>query len=662
MLKRLVLQTIILFVCTSLFSQKRLTIVSPNGKLAVNVNVGDIIDYEVLSDNDIIVERSPISMTLGNGIVWGIKPKLIGNKEVSKAEIIQSQVYKKSQVYDEYKELKLRFKGDYNIIFRIYNEGVAYRFESINKSSFIVKDEQVVFNFPADHKVFIPYVRSANGYRTFEDQLSNPFENIYTHVKLSEWDKQRLAFAPILIESMKGRKIAITEADLNNYPGMYFRYEEGTSLNGFFARYPDAMEQSEKDVREESVLSRKDYVAECEGNTLFPWRVLIVSENDKDLLDNDMVYKLAEPPSGDFSWVKPGKVSWDWWNSLNLSGVDFKAGINNDTYKHYIDFASENKIEYIVMDEGWSDLNNLYQVVPEINLEKLIAYAKSKNVDIILWIPYYAFSKDIEGVCKHYAAMGIKGFKIDFMDRDDQLMVDFHYSAAKTAAKYRMLIDYHGTYKPTGLQRTFPNVLNFEGVYGLENCKWMDKSIDMVTYDVTFPFIRMLAGPVDYTPGAMLNATKESFHPVFSKPMSQGTRARQLAQYIIYEAPLNMLADSPSNYRKEKECTQFIADIPTIWDETKTIDGEVSKYIAIARRKGNSWYVGALTNWDKRVEEIDLSFLDGNDYRAEIFRDNINSDRDASDYKKEVVDIPDNKKMKIVLMPGGGCVMKIIKK
>ena len=376
-----------------------------------------------------------------------------------------------------------------------------------------------------------------------------------------------------------------------------------------------------------------------------------------------MVYKLATPSQlSDISWIKPGKVAWDWWNDWNIKNVDFQTGVNNDTYKYYIDFASKYKIEYVILDEGWAvNLKaDLYQIVPEIDLKELIAYAKSKNVDLILWAGYNAFNKDMEGICKHYSEMGIKGFKVDFMDRDDQPMVDFYHRAAQIAAKYHLMLDFHGAFKPVGLQRTYPNVINFEGVHGLEQMKWSPSSVDQVTYDVTIPFIRMVAGPMDYTQGAMRNATRDNYRPVNSEPMSQGTRCRQLAEYVIFESPLNMLCDNPSAYMAEKECTEFIAEIPTVWDETVALNGEIAKYITIARRKGNVWYLGSMTNWDARKLDLNLSFLGEGDFRAEIFRDGVNAHRAASDYRKYTIDIAADRKMQISMAPGGGFVMKII--
>ena len=361
--------------------------------------------------------------------------------------------------------------------------------------------------------------------------------------------------------------------------------------------------------------------------------------------------------------MKPGKVAWDWWNDWNLYGVDFRAGINNDTYKYYIDFASKNGIEYVILDEGWAvnKKADLFQVIPEIDLQMLTDYAAERNVGLILWAGYWAFDRDMEKVCEHYSKMGIKGFKVDFMDRDDQYMVDFHHRAAQMCAKYNMMVDFHGTYKPTGLHRTYPNVVNYEGVHGLEQMKWSDPTVDQVTYDVTVPFIRMVAGPFDYTQGAMRNATKKNYKPVNSEPMSQGTRCRQLAEFVIFDSPFSMLCDSPSNYMSEAECTAFISDIPTVWDETKALDGKVSEYIVMARRSGSTWYVGAMTDWNARDLEIDLSFLPAGNYTIEIYKDGVNADRAARDYKKVVEDLTPGK-VKVHMAPGGGFAAKIVKK
>lgn len=643
-------------------AQKVFTVQAPDGKLKATVSVGDIVEYTVSHEGDVMLDKSAISMTLANGTTWGKNAKLAGSSTKTVNEVIDAVIYKRNKIADNYNELTLRFKGDYHIIFRAYNDGIAYRFVSFSKKPFIVENEQAEFNFPANNNIFVAY---ANRRGTLEEQYENSFEQPYHHIALSEWDKERLGISPLLVEGVKGKKLCIAEADLMDYPGMFlYPGNKTNSLSGRYAPYPKTIEQGGHNKLQGLVKSRENYLATYNKGTSFPWRTVIISSKDAELTDNDMVYKLATPAKGDYSWVKPGKVAWDWWNDWNLYHVDFRAGVNNETYKYYIDFASDHGIEYVILDEGWAvNLKaDLYQVVPEIDLNEIIKYGESKNVGIILWAGYYAFNRDVEGICKHYSAMGVKGFKVDFMDRDDQPMVDFHRRGAEIAAKYKMLVDYHGTYKPTGLQRTYPNVINFEGVNGLEQLKWSGPELDQVTYDVTIPFIRQIAGPMDYTQGAMRNAIKGNYRPVNSEAMSQGTRCRQLAEYVIFESPLNMLCDNPQNYMQEPECTKFIATIPTIWDNTISLDGEVGKYVAIARQNGDNWYVGALTDWDKRDMILDLSFLGSGNFEGEVFKDGINADRAARDYKKEIINIPANRKLPISMASGGGYVIKIYKK
>lgn len=644
-------------------AQKGIELKDPSGKIQLNVMLGNTVTYSVSHGEDAIIGTSPVSMTLTDGTVFGKEPRLKKKKYRTENQMIYPPIYRKQSIKDHFNELTLEFKGGYSLVFRAYEDGVAYRFISDLKKPFMVESEQAVFNLPNNPKVFAatPKGRKIDG---VENQYHSSFQNTYRHVELSKWDKSRLAFLPVLSESENGKKVCITEADLLNYPGMFLKVSsDNKGFYGEFAAYPKDISVEVRGLKG-MVKTREPYIAKVEGRTVFPWRVMVISEKDTDLLCSDMVYKLATPAAeADYSWIKPGKVAWDWWNDWNLYGVDFRAGVNTETYKYYIDFASKFGIEYVILDEGWAVAGpaDLFQIVPEIDMEELIRYADSKKVGLILWAGYRAFDLDMERVCKHYSAMGIKGFKIDFMDRDDQYMVDFNRRCAETGAKYKLLIDLHGTHKPTGLQRTYPNAINFEGVHGLEEMKWAQPGTDQVTYDVTMPFIRMVAGPLDYTQGAMNNANKENFKAVYSEPMSQGTRCRQLAQYIIFDSPLNMLCDAPTNYLKEEECTKFIAAIPTVWEETKALCGEVGKYLAMARQKNDIWYVGALTNWDSRDMELDLSFLGEGEYKAEIFEDGINADRVGKDYKRKVIPVPVDRRLKIHMASGGGYVMRIWK-
>lgn len=646
--------------CTT---QKKYQLKSPDEKLEVNVGIGKNICYSLLHEGNPVIMPSPISMTLADGRVLGKDAKVKRIQRQKIEELIDAPLYKRSQVQNLCNEMILTFKGGFQIYFRAYNEGMAYRFVMTKDKPFEVVNEEATFNLGQERMGYVPFVRGGKG-KSMEKQFFNSFENIYTHTQVSEMPSNQIAFTPVVVELDNGKKLCIAESDVNSYPGMFVHAAEGTaSLKGVFAPYPKTLKQGGHNNLQMLVTERESYIAKCGGKRSFPWRIAIVSSEDKELLDNDMVYKLAEPSRlEDISWIKPGKVAWEWWNHWGLSGVDFKAGVNNATYKFYIDFAAKHGIEYVILDEGWAvNLKaDLFQIIPEIDLEELVGYADSKNVGLILWAGYRAFDRDLEAVCKYYSELGIKGFKVDFMDRDDQPMVDFHYRAAAMAAKYHLMLDFHGSYKPTGLNRTFPNVINFEAVHGLEQLKFASNGkVDQVTYDVTMPFIRMVAGPVDYTQGAMLNSTRKDFRPINEAPMSMGTRCRQLAEYVVFESPLSMLCDSPVHYEREAECTFFITGIPTTWDETVALDGKIGEYIAMARRKSDVWYVGTLSDWKARTLTLDLSFLGEGAWKAEIYKDGVNADRIPADYTRTVIDVPQDRKLFVNMAEGGGCALKI---
>ena len=643
---------------------KNYTVASPDGRLKATVELGERISYTVEADGVQLLAPSEISMTLSDGKVYGGAAKLRKVSRTSVDQTYAAAVYKRSQVRDCYNEMTLTFK-DFRLVWRAYDEGVAYRFISNAKAPFFVKAEQAEFRFPEDWTMFAPYSNGGTG--SFEAQFDNSFESQYQHAPISQFHEGCLAILPFMVEAPKGIKVVIAEADLLNYPGMYLNNADASStLHGVWAPYPAETEQGGHNMLQGMVTKRADYLAECQAGEAFPWRVLGVSRKDCELPATDLVYNLATPAdaSADWSWVRPGKVAWDWWNAWNVDGVDFVSGINNDTYKYYIDFASSKGIEYVILDEGWAvNLQaDLMQVVPEIDLPMLCKYAASKNVGLILWAGYYALNRDIEGLCKHYSEMGIKGFKVDFMNRDDQEMVQFYVKTARIAAKYGLMIDYHGAYKPTGLQRTYPNVINFEGVFGLEQMKWAPRSVDQVTYDVTIPYIRMYSGPMDYTQGAMRNATRSNYAPFNDEPMSQGTRCRQLAEYVIFDAPFTMLCDTPSAYMREGVCTDFIAAIPTVWDETLGLDGKVGEFVAMARRSGEEWYVGAMTDWSARDITLDLSFLPEGEYTVTLYRDGVNAHRIARDFAVSTFALDASRTLTVHMAPGGGFAAKLERK
>lgn len=646
----------------SVQGQKQLLLSSPDGKLKSTITVGDKLTYDISCNGQQVLAPSPISATLDNGKVWGDKARLSKVTEKKNDTQIDAPFYRSSCVRDYYNELTLRFKGDYSVVFRAYNDGVAYRFVNHAKKPFCILNEEVDYRFPADVTASVPYVNAGKD-GDYNGQFHNSFENVYTTAPISQLNKERLMFLPLVVQATPEVKVCITETDLNNYPGLYLTNAKGSnSLSGIQAPYPKTMKQGGHNNLQMRVQTREEYIAKVDGPRNFPWRVAVVTIRDTQLAASNLSYLLAEPSKlSDTSWIKPGKVAWEWWNDWNLCGVDFKTGVNNATYKAYIDFASQYGIEYVILDEGWAvNLKaDLMQVVKEIDLKELVDYAAARNVGIILWAGYYAFERDMENVCRYFSEMGVKGFKVDFMDRDDQLMTDFNHRAAAMCAKYHLILDLHGTHKPAGLNRTYPNVLNFEGVHGLEQMKWRPAGFDQITYDVMIPFIRQVAGPMDYTQGAMRNATRENYYPSNSEPMSQGTRCHQLAMYIVLESPFNMLCDSPSNYMREPESTSFIAQVPTVWDETVVLDGKMGEYIITARRKGDTWFVGGLNNWDARDVEVDLSFLSSGSHKAVLFKDGVNAHRTARDYKREEVSVSSAQPLKVHLAPGGGFTLQI---
>lgn len=627
---------------------------SPDGNIKLHVEITNKIMWSVKDNNEQVIEPSAISLQLQNETL-GDNVVIKSSKKEKVNNTITAINYIKATIPDNYNQLTINCKGDYGLMFRVYNDAIAYRFFTKKKDSIIIKNEEANFNFTNDDSAFIPIQWDYRDGQNF----NSSFEALYHHITLSQFPKDSLAFLPLLVDLGNGKKAEILEADLEDYPGMYLDLNETQKgLKGVYAPYP-----AKEYLHGINYIAsdRENYIAKTIGKKIFPWRIVVISEQDKDLLNNDIVQKLASPPMlTDYSWVKPGQVAWDWWNNRNITGVDFHAGINTDTYKYYIDFAAANGLSYIVVDGGWSENYDLLKVRPAaFDLQQIIDYGKQKNIGIILWASWYNVIRQMDIAFPLYSKMGVKGFKIDFFDRDDEKAVASTYAIARKAAGYKLMMDYHGIYKPTGLQRTYPNVIGFEGVKGLENFKWANE--DQPQYTTSIPFIRMMAGPMDYTPGAMRNVTQAAFRPINDNPMAKGTRCNQLAEYIVFYAPLQMLSDNPTIYMKNQECTDFITKVPTTWDETVPLDGKVGEYVAIARRKGNDWFVGAMTNWNERDLTLDFSFLPVGNYTAEIFRDGVNADRNATDYKKEMITISSGNKINIHLAPGGGWAARISK-
>jgi len=645
---KVALSSILLSCASSAAAQSSYDLRSPDRRIELRIRTANGVRYDVLLKGKVLLQDSSLSINIDQK-TFGAEARVLRSKENSSNQVLEPVVRQKfAKISESYNELRLDMEGRYTVVFRAYNEGAAYRLEtSFPQQQVKVYGEEANFNFPSDFIVYYPQ----------EDSFFSHNERRYVPQHLREIAPAFLATLPAVVDVGDGAKVAIAESDLEDYPGLWLRGTSGNGLAAIFPPYP-LKEKLERD-RDLKVVESADYIAVTKGTRTFPWRLIGVAEKDGDLLTNQLVWLTAKPSQvQDTSWIKPGKVAWDWWNANNIYGVDFKAGINTQTYKYYIDFAAKYGIPYIILDEGWYKLGNVLDIVPEINMEELTAYAKQKNVGVILWVIWKTLDDQLKPALDQFAKWGVKGIKVDFMQRSDQLLINYYHKVSRETAQRKMLVDFHGDQKPASMTRTWPNLINAEGVRGLEWSKW---SADTEPeHNVTLPFSRMFLGPMDYTPGAMLNAQRASFAPVFNRPMSLGTRCHQLAMYVVYEAPLQMLSDSPSNYLREPEAMEFLAAVPTEWDETKVLDAKIADYVVVARRNGREWYIGAMTDWTPRELEVDLSFLSDGNFQMAAYEDGVNADRMASDYKLVRAPVSKATKLKIKLAPGGGWAARII--
>lgn len=658
----------ILFLVLTSFemSAKVYDLCSPNGKVKVTVNTDNGIHWAINLGERPVLLPSAIDICLLQDNKQSSLGKVgkVAKKTVKSS--FSSPFYKKSSVEDVYSQLLLYTNQKWIIEIRAYDDGAAYRLISTSSKSSVVKKETSEYCFADDYQAFVPYVNDNRG----GERYCYSFESYYDEQSLSAMYKDSLAITPLAVCLPDGVKAIVMDAGVDNYPGMFLKNEDGCTLVADFAPYPLEQEIGGFDLLNLVPTKRADFIAKLNPRQALPWRAVVITERDADILNCDMAQRLAPKCRiADTSWIRPGKVAWDWWNNCNVTGVEFQSGMNTDTYLYYIDFAAKNGIEYIIIDEGWSGKESLMEDLnAEIDLPRLIAHGKKKDVGIVLWSSWrnligndpLSDTKVSDQVMKHYADMGIKGFKVDFFDRDDQQVIASAYRLAESAAKYHLFLDYHGL-KPFGIQRAYPNVFNFEGVKGLENSKWEPRVGDgplhnQPRYDVTAPYLRMLAGPMDYTPGAMTNAMKDNFFGNNNHPMSQGTRVHQMAMYVTYEAQLQMLADSPTKYMQNQSCLDFIARIPTTFDETVAIDGQLGEYTVIARRKGTTWYIAAMTDWTERDLEVPLSCLGTGTYQAEIFADGVNALKDGTDYRQFRQKVTKEDCLHIHLSSGGGWV------
>lgn len=626
------------------------TLASPDGNQKLTVGVANSrLYYSLTYKGSSIISRSYLSLSLDDGEVWGRSPKIIGSKTREINETYDTPVWIRSHALNHCNELTLTMSRGYSVLFRAYDDGVAYRFESAKSGSYNILDEEMTVNFSA----------APSSYISYDD--GSGFEKVYSNTPLANWSTTTLVTSPAILTLPKA-KVCLMESDLKDYPALFFtKGSAARSVEARFRAYPKSVQWNPSNTGKQIVKEKETHIAECKGARDFPWRVFLVSDDEGTFLSTDMAYVLSEAPADqDWSWVKPGQAVWDWW-SPGLDGVDFTVGMNTQTWLYRIDFAARHNIPYILIDAGWAN-NDLTAVSSSMDLQKIIDYGKEHNVGVFLWGYGFRFAANADALARKYSQMGVKGFKLDFWERADQAALNAIENVAKAAAKYKLMLDYHGCWPVAGFSRTYPNVVDFEGVHGGETNKWLGINGGQVEYDVTFPFARGIAAPVDYTQGAMRNGTKSSFAVSYSTPMSPGTRCRQLAMYVIFYSPLTMWSDRVTNYEKEPECTDFIAKIPTVYDETRPLKNSISHYISLARKKGDEWYVGAMTDWAGRTLSLDLSFLGEGDWAAEVFADADDANTNAEHYTRTVIDIPASRKIDAKLAQGGGYVMRIYKK
>jgi alpha-glucosidase len=627
--------------CAGSIAAVPLELKSPNGELKISVDLKDKIFYNVFYGQDELLKNCSLQLDLQNESL-GVNPKLESKKVSTINEtIIPTIPFKNATVRNNCNVLLLNFKNDFSVEFRAYDDGVAYRFITRKKGEAIVLNEEFGIQFPTSYLSHL----------SFTGTFGSPYEHPYSHVKTTDYkESDRMSTLPVLIETDKQYKILISEADLLDYPCMFLKSTGNNAMKSTFPKYP--LEFGDDGDRNLKITKEADYIAKTSGTRSFPWRLFVITKEDKQLVENEMVLKLSRPNElGDVSWVKPGQVSWDWWNAtFSPFGVDFKSGINTATYKYYVDFASKYRIPYIILDEGWAiNTRDPFNANPDLNLPELIKYAKAKNVQLVIWLSWLTVENNF-GLFKKYSEWGIPGVKIDFMNRSDQWMVNYYERVAKEAAKYKMFVDFHGAFKPAGLNITYPNVLSLEGVLGLEqggSCK-PDNSVFL-------PFIRNAVGPMDFTPGAMLNMQPECYRAERPNNAGVGTRVNQLSMFVIFESGLQMLADNPTLYYRERECTDFITSVPVTWDETKVLYAKVGEAVVVAKRKGDKWFFGGMTNHKSRTVDLNFDFLpQGKEFTLTSFEDGINADRQALDYKKKTISINSNTKLTITMERNGG--------
>lgn len=647
-MKRQFLLSVLVFISLFAFSQNY-ELRSPDKKLKLEIEINKGVFATIKAENIVISRIENISLETGNDYnpEATFKVKKINRRSVN--ELVKPEIREKAEtLVNAFNELEIRLQANYAITFRLFNEGLAYRLSTFYRDSLTIWKENVEFLF--DDSDMARFQSSS----TFNSSYETPYE----YMSVSSVESGKLCNLPFLVQKKNGYFVMISESDLYNYPGLWIKGSGKAVLSGVNPPYPKSLNYKGSLYGQGQIVESQDYIAKVKGTRDYPWRIMAIDANEKELIANNMVYLLASPSViKDVSWIKPGVVMFDWWGKHNIYGVDFKSGINTETAKYFIDFCAEKGFRYFLFDDGWCVNQDLLRPVPELDLEEVTAYAKKKNVDVMLWILWHSLYKQWDDAFTQFQKWGIKGIKIDFMNRDDQSMVEFYEAAALKAAEKKLIIDFHGAYKPCGLRRKYPNILTREGLIEFEYNGWT--SHDNPVHHNLLPYIRMFAGPMDYIPATMRNSTRNNFRPVGDYPMGQGTRAHAIAMFVVLNSPLTMLPDSPSDYNREKECTDFLTKVPVIWDESVLLDGRIAEYTVMARRSGREWFVGAITDWDKRLLELETDFLAEGTYSLDYIADGINADNRAEDYIRKRISFRAGEIIKIDMASGGGWIGRI---
>jgi len=650
------LSFVFLCICSSaLHASDSVSIYSPNARIRVLVESGKELNFSISFDSRPLIFPSDIGLQpdVNTGVSRGMSFNKATQEKI-RSVIVSPFPEKRARIPDNYNELTIRFNQPTGLIFRVYDDGVAYRWVSFFQDSIIIKNEIAVFRFPPSSTGYFPEITK----RDNADIFHTSFEELYRYKPLDSLRAGSVSFSPVLVLTEGGPKVVITESDLEDYPGMFISGTNSTTLSGIFPEVPAEERVADGEYPQVIVTRRKDYIARTAGSRKFPWRVFLIAEKDRELPANDLVYRLASPSRlPDISWIHPGKGTDEWIVSENLFNVPFKSGINTATYKYYIDFAKKFGFDRIMLDAGWSDTRDLFKINPAINMDTLAAYAREKHIKLSMWTLAMTLDRQLEPALAQFNKWGVDFIMTDFMDRNDQEMVRFYFRMAEACARHHLMIMFHGAFPPAGFGRTYPNAITRESVLGSEYNIWSDKPTP--DHNLLLPYIRMTAGPMDYEPGLLNNATKSGFRPVPENVMSSGTRTHQAAMFVVYESPIQIFSGNPSQGLKEPEFMKFLGSLPTVWDTTIVMDGKIGEYIVTARKKGADWYIGAMTNWTARELEMDLSFLGPADYRATLCEDGVNADRYASDYTLTQKNLKRGERLRIRMAPGGGFVCRL---